>query len=374
MKIGTLTFHSAYNFGSNLQAYALQKYILKLSKEYNIHVDYSIINLRTMAQNDIYNYKNNNIIKKMIKRFLYGKILETRQKKFELFINEYLKLTKEYKTREDIISDNVNYDLCISGSDQVWNLDAYDFDWSYYLDEIPSKKKISYAVSSGPKKNNISNTDRRKISKLVNMYDKISVREEGTRNFIKQFTNKNVSINMDPTILLTKNEWDMIIDNRKIVNDQYILYYSLKPSKSRVSFLKKVSKKMGIKVVVAYPALKYEIMSGFIKKYDSGPLDFLNLVKNAKLIISSSFHGTIFSIIFNVPFYALNGKNDYRISTLLTVMKLEDRMIAETDNLDFICDNAFNVDFKNSNLIIRNEREKSKKYLLSALDIGDNHE
>ena len=106
MKIGTLTFHASYNFGSNLQAYALQQYIQKIAKESNKSVDYSVINLRTNVQDALYDYKkNDNFLKRIIKSFFLGKKLNKRQKKYEDFINNYLNITKVYKSRQEIIDD-----------------------------------------------------------------------------------------------------------------------------------------------------------------------------------------------------------------------------------------------------------------------------
>lgn len=372
MKIGTITFHSSYNFGSNLQSYALQQYVKKIFNNRNSNAEYKIINLRTINQKNIYDYKSDNsFFKRMVRLVFLGKKLKRRKINFESFINNYLSTTKEYASRDDIIKGNDSFDICISGSDQIWNLKANDFDWSYFLDGIKCKRKISYAVSSGPRKIELSIEEREKIKKLIKDYDYISVREDGTKKFVSEFTDKEIEINMDPTILLTKTEWEEIINKEKLIDVPYIFYYSLKPSYSRIKYLKKISKKMNMKIVVAYPAFKYEIMSGFIKKYDSGPLDFLNLIKNAKLVISSSFHGTIFSIILNVPFYALNGKNDYRISTLLKTIGLEKRMILENDDLDKINEDAFQIDFNEANKAIDKEREKSKRYLIKALELGD---
>lgn len=374
MKIGGFTFHSSYNFGSNLQAYALQQYINKLAKEYNTEIDYSIINLRTENQDKLNNYKlNDNFLKRIFKQIVWGKKLNKRQDNFEKFINNSLNVTKLYKTRQEIIEDNIIFDSCITGSDQIWNLMAYDFDWSYFLDGINCQNKISYAVSSGPKKREISDEAKEKIKKLLKEYNYISVREEGTKDFVRQFTDKNVQINMDPTILLSKKEWEEIINSEKIINQPYILYYSLRPSTSRTKYLKELSKKMNMKIVVANPSYKYDLIGGFVRRYESGPLEFLNLLKNAKLVISSSFHGTIFSTILNVPFYALNGKNDYRISTLLKIMQLENRMIMEGDNIEVIMKNAFNIDFEKANEMIEKEREKSKHYLVNALGIGEHN-
>ncbi len=372
MKIGGLTFHASYNFGSNLQSYALQQYINKLSNEYNANIDYSIINLRTDIQERMNDYKLDcNFLKRVFKQVFFGSKLNQRAKNFEFFINNKLNVTKEFKTRQQIIDDDVMYDVCITGSDQIWNLMAYDFDWSYFLDGIKCKKKVSYAVSSGPKAREIADNDKKRIAELLQSYDHISVREEGTKKFISQFTDKEININMDPTLLLDKEDWNKIIKPERIIEEPYILYYSLRPTKERTLYLKEISKKLNMKIVVANPSYKYDIMGGFMRKYDSGPMEFLNLLKNASLVISSSFHGTIFSVILNVPFYALNGKNDYRISTLLKTMQLEDRMIMEGDNVDDIEKNAFSINFNNVNKMIESEREKSKQYLITALGIGE---
>ena len=122
-------------------------------------------------------------------------------------------------------------------------------------------------------------------------------------------------------------------------------------------------------IVVANMSLKYDINSGFKKTYNSGPKEFLNLVKNAELVVTSSFHGTVFSILFNKNFYALNGKNDFRIHGLLKILGLEDREILETDDVNKIIENAFNTKYENIDEKLNIERNKSKKYLLKALEI-----
>lgn len=368
-KIGAITFHASYNFGSNLQAYALQEYIKKIGKN---KVEYKIINFRTNKQKEMYQYKKNSKgIKLIFKKIIYGKKLNKREEKFEEFINTNFNLTKEYKKASELKEEDFNYDYYISGSDQIWNLSARDFEWAYYLDFIKKGKKISYAASAGPIQRKKTKEDKEKIRELVSQYDCLSVREEGTHELIKEATGKEAKINVDPTILLTKENWEKMLPKEKIYNKPYILYYTLKPSKSRSLLLKKLGKKLNKKVVVANPSFKYDLLGGFVKKYESGPIEFLNLIKNADLVVSSSFHGTVFSILFNKPFFALNGKNDFRISTLLKKSGLEDRAILEDDDISKLVNCAYNVNFKQANDNIDKERKKSKIYLENALDLGE---
>ena len=364
-KVGCITFHASYNFGSNLQAYALQEYVKKLSDD----IDYKIINFRSENQKKLYDYG----CSRSRLKFLFKKKLLERQEKFENFINKKLNLTeKEYNNNEELQKEEFKFDYYISGSDQIWNLSARDFDWSYYLDFVKKGKKISYAASRGPVNREISTENLQTIKGLVSKYDNISVREQGTFEFIKKLTDKNIDINLDPTLLLTREEWQKLLDgHKKIIDKPYILYYSLKPSKVRSKLLKHLGKVMNKKVVVANPYIKYDLVGGFKKNYNSGPIEFLNLLANADLVVSSSFHGTVFSILFNKPFYTLNGKNDFRISTLLNITGLENRAITEESDIKELVNNASKISFEQANTQLEIEREKSKKYLLKALDIGE---
>ena len=135
-----------------------------------------------------------------------------------------------------------------------------------------------------------------------------------------------------------------------------------------IKIVKKVSKILKLPVVITKFNNQYDAFSNFKKQYDTGPIEFLNLVKNAELVLSSSFHGTIFSILFNRPFFAIRGNKDFRIQTLLKKMKLEDRTIDEND-IEEKCKEAYMIDFKEAEKLLEIEREKATKYLKKALEI-----
>ncbi|MBR3269965.1 polysaccharide pyruvyl transferase family protein [Candidatus Saccharibacteria bacterium] len=206
-KIGAITFHSSYNHGSVLQAYALQEFI---KREFGKHFDYQIINLRTERQKKYYEKSYSLFdIKNNAKNILLAKykpqILE-RQKKYELFIKNKLCLTDEYQDADSLAKANFNYDYYLSGSDQIWNYTILDFDWSFFLEFCGEKtKKISYAASFGPKPLELDELTKNRLKDDLSKYKNISVREIGSANMIEEITGENsAEIHIDPTLLLKK--------------------------------------------------------------------------------------------------------------------------------------------------------------------------
>lgn len=370
-KIATITFHSSYNYGSNLQAYALQEYIKKIC---NNNCEYKIINLRTNVQKEMYDllfHKKNikNLIKYLL-LFKYMKQLKTKKQYFEKFINERLNLTKEYITLEELKQENFNFDYYISGSDQLWNLNAIDFDWAYYLEFVKSKNKISYAASFGSRELELSLNEKDRVKEDLEKYKNISVREKGSYDNVYKLTGIKPKVNIDPTLLLTKVEWEKIIFKEKLIEKEYILLYDLKEYKLAYEVSKILSKKLKIPVIVTNLNYTYNFLYNFEKYYDCGPLEFLNLIKNAKIVVSSSFHGTVFSIIFNKPFFSINGDKDFRIKTLLEKMELKNRSINK-ENIEERLNKIFDINFKKVEKVLKEERKKSEKYLKDALDIKE---
>lgn len=370
-KIRTITFHSSYNFGSNLQAYALQEFIKKLYKKNNKTVDYKIINLRTNKQDDMYKYSNRGI-KNNIINVLYGKKMKKRQSRFEDFYNKYLDMTREYKSLEELKKENIQADYFISGSDQLWNIRAHDFDWANFIEFSEKGKKISYAASFGEKEIEFTQNEKDRIKEDLQKYENISVRDEYAYNIVKNLLNKNPIINVDPTMLLSIQEWtDLANEIENVQKGEYLLLYSLNLTDEKARFVYKLAKKLDLKVVVMSRFFKLDTKYHFIKKYDASTIEFLNLIKNAKCVITSSFHGTIFSILFHKPFYSINGNNDYRISRLLKLTDLLNRAININDDIDLLEKEMYNIVFEKVDKAIENEILKSEEYLTEALKITD---
>lgn len=370
-KIGTVTFHGAQNFGSVLQAYALQEFIKGLYDKFEKECDYRVINYRTEYQKSFYSiYKSvknpKNIIKNAV-AYRHSTALKIKKQKFEDFLTNYINLTDEASKANELEKFGSDFDYYISGSDQIWNVRALDFEDAYYLNFVENGKKISYAVSMGPLDIDWNKYGKEKYKALIDDYDCISVREIGTADKVEELTGKAPQINVDPTFLLTKAQWKNIESDANYNEGKYILLYCLEPSVEQLSMAKSISKKLGLPILVTRYNNKNDMINGFVKKYDSGPLDFLSYIDNAALVLSSSFHGTAFSMIYNKPFYVFNGMKDSRISSILKIAGIEDRSIERMEDIDRV--SLEKIDFSAVNKIIDDEREISKNYLKNALEI-----
>lgn len=366
-KIRTLTFHSSYNYGSNLQAYALQKFVQSL---FPGQVNYKIINFQTNNQKKMYRVYEYLSLKNLIKRIIfikYKKELIERDNKFYNFINNKLNLTKEIINVSDFHNLEKDIDYIIFGSDQIWNYNAHDFEWIYYGDFETTAQKISYATSMGPKTNVLNDKYKNKIIKNLHKFKDISVRDEETQKFLKQNLNINSQIHVDPTFLIKKDEWEKEISTKRIISGKYILLYDLYGDKDSLEIGKKIQKKMKIPIYVIKNHYLEYFFYNFKKYYECGPLEFLNIIKNAELVITSSFHGTVFSIIFNKLFFAVNGMKDIRISNILKKYDLEDRSIS-LENIELKFKDVYNINFKKANLVINEDIKKATKYLKKNLD------
>lgn len=368
-KICAITFHSSYNHGSVLQAYALQQFI---TKEFGNYFTYNIINLRTERQKKFYDRSYTFLnIRNDLKKILFSKHktqISERKKKYEYFINNILCLTDEYSSMDGLVKADFDSDYYISGSDQIWNYTLLDFDWSFFLEFVERGKKISYAASFGPETLKLDEVVKKRLKKDLSEYSNISVREAESANKIEQVLGKNIAkVHIDPTLLLGREEWSQIIGDR-IIEGDYIFLYDLKGDRNAYEISRKLSKTYNMPVVVIKEnARMYLLYRDFVKKYDAGPTDFLNYIKYAKIVVSSSFHGNVFSIIFERPFLAVGGREDLRISNLLKLTGLEERAVSDANGINL--DGLLSINFTAAELAIERERERSKKYLVNALDL-----
>ena len=370
-KVATVTFHRAQNFGSVLQTYALQEFIQSVGCAQGEGIEYCVLDVQPRKQEELYNiYKKGfsitNIIKNTI-AFFYRKKLISKKEKFQQFLNEYVHLSKKYITIEDLYKDSPTYDYFISGSDQIWNVRSCDFEDYFYLDFAENAKKISYAASFGPLEIDWSQYDANKYCKLLNSYDYISTREEGSAKNVEILTGKQSEIHIDPTLLLDKDEWRKIQSNANYCDGKYILLYCLEPSKQQLAIVKKIAKKLHLPVVITKYNNKNDIFNGFVKKYDTGPCDFLSLIDNAALVITSSFHGTAFSLIYRKTFYVLHGKTDNRISDILEKTGLLERSIECIADVEKV--NLQNINFFQAEELLEEQKQRSRDYLKLALDL-----
>ena len=338
-KIGVITYHSAYNFGSVLQAYATQESIEKIG--YSVE----IVNYRMKSQIKYYSMIHlNNGLKAFLKDLLHlpqiGKYI-TRKNRFEQFIEE-LNLTKEFNEPEEVDEADGMFDIFVSGSDQIWNKHSNELEeseWKYmypYLLCFTNKKKVSYASSIV----NMKDEELTYIVDKVKKFDKISFREKASCDRFKSLFGIESNEVLDPTLLLNSEEWSSKIGTipEKMINKKYILYYALegvKKTRKIMPKLQKMAKRKGCLLVVITPLSCFTYSKGVINAIDAGPKEFLGWIKGAELVITNSYHGTLFSVNLGTNFYTLQEKEstDNRIKGILLKLELEKRIISDVDSI-----------------------------------------
>ncbi len=364
MKIRTITFHRAQNHGSVLQAYALQEFVKNCCEETEIDCDYKIIDFIPEAQNELYAiFRKHGGVKSFVKNsinLLHYKSLAVRQRRFKQFIDDYLDTTEVYIGRDSLNCYTEMADLYISGSDQIWNVRACDSSPAYFYDFLPvSAKRISYAASFGPLKIDWSKYDSALYSQLLDRYSEISVREQGSADNIAKLTGKNPKILPDPTLLLSKEMWKKVASAEATEKKPYILLYALEPTKVQLKLTKKISEIYGSEVIVLRYNNKNDWFNTFEHRYDAGPCEFLSYILNAELIVTTSFHGTAFSINFEKPFWVIDGLNDARIGAILKSCNLECRNLNPLD----MPPRKFDIDFSIAREYLAGCRKQARDFM-----------
>lgn len=363
-KIGIITFHSAHNYGAVLQAYALQSKLEDATiinyRNNDIEKHYKVFNL----------YKGKNIIK-IIKSFCANIVFYKRNKKrynkFEMFLKKNIKMTKEYFNEEELKNNPPKFDIYITGSDQVWNYEITNgIKDSYTLNFGDNKiKRISYAASIGNAflKKELKKEYRKKISKI----DYISVREEKAKDIlIDSGIKKDISVVLDPTLLLTGNEWNNKILNMQNEKEKYILAYVVEPNEEYYKIVNYLSQITGLKVI-HFEKRGNKYKNVLRSAYTDGPLEFVNLIKNAEYVIATSFHATVFSIIFNKKFWIIpHKKTGSRVTNLLKKLNINDRTVENLTEFKYI-EIEKKINYKEVEQILDCEREKSINFIKNAI-------
>ena len=361
MNIKILTFIRAHNYGAYLQAFALSEHLQKNDNNVEF-VDYRVKKIEDA-------YKPFNIKGLTIKGIArYIRYFIPINKKYRTFNNEIKKfhLTKSVYTTEEIERLNSCTNAYITGSDQVWNKSIVgDLSDIYSLNFDSSKaKKISYAASVGDVNLIINNKDEYK-NKLNNI-DYISVREEDAKKELTKVLDRNVEVVIDPTLLLTRQDWDKYISNIDIEKQKYIFAYVVAPDEEYIKIANDLSNKTGLPII--HCGLRNPGYKNVLKTiYTKSPFDFVAYIKNAEYVVATSFHATAFSIIYNKKFFIVpHKKTGSRVTNLLKKLDVEGRTYSSFEDFKNI-DYDFETDWKKVNRKLDDERLKSIEWLDKAL-------
>ena len=349
-KVGIITIIDNNNYGNRLQNYAIQALLNNLN-----------VNNSTIVNSPILNNRE-----KYILRFLkfFGKnYFDTydsnifRKKAFNEF-NNLINFTKKKYT----IFSKFSFDSIIVGSDQVWNPKfgrLSDFDLLNFKIENKIAFSASFGINELP-----SSIDRKKLLDCFNNFNRISVREDSGKKILEDLGYKgDISVLIDPTMLLTAGEWDRVSKKPKMLkNDKYILNYFLGTlSEKRKKEIDRIAKENNCEVI--------DILDNNSPFYACGPSEFLYLEKHAFLICTDSFHSSVFAVIYNRPFIIFNREQENvvsmnsRLDTLITKLKLENREYNEI----CITEENMNHDYTEAYNQLKIEKEKSISFLKNTI-------
>ncbi len=367
-KIGVTTFHHAKSIGANLQTYALQQVLIRMG--YDVEsIDYN----RYYTKKDSEHTKN---IFGKIKRFLItifvnlDNFLSKKKHANESilnFRNSHLLIgSKQYNTIEELKENPPIYDYYITGSDQVWN-PTTRFDEVYYLTFVgKDKAKIAYAPSIGIKK--IPEKFRETMKEYISDIDYLSCREKIGAHELSELTKRKVETVLDPTLLLTEEDYKNIIISPKI-KKPYVLCYML----GSMSFGRKVAKRIAKKNdydIVIIPSSPRDLLFRGEKIKGVGPKEFLGLFQNASFICTDSFHGAALAINFEKQFYCFSRRNHLsdlsnisRLENIVELLGINERLLYPNSVIDY----DSKIKYSSVTPKLNKEREKSILFLSKAL-------
>lgn len=366
-KVGVITIHKSHNYGAVLQAFATQ-HILK-----SIDCDVRFIDYETPTSKQNKKFLNFSFslgaVKHNIRNILHPFLFLKRKKNFNDFIKNNLIIeNKTYNSQNIAQVQNAGFDCLITGSDQTFNL-ALKGDWKerlpYLLPFKFSGEKISFSSSFGDSTEKFTDKQKEILKTALNGYSALSVREQNGADFIEKLIGERPQVTFDPTLTLTKQDWDSVASQEKNKNGKYILFYTVVSAPWVVDYVKNLSQQTGLKVMALHPQNQFEIGCNFKRVCDGGPAEFINYIKNAEYVITASFHGTVFSIIYQKPFFSLVLGEGGRIKGLLNGAGLGHRIVtSENLQTQLLYENK---DIIEAEKFLENAREININFLKSEI-------
>lgn len=352
MKVGIITVHRAYNYGSVLQCYALQEYLRLLGydvkvidyrqkwteavyKPFSLYYIWHFIKLRDMRA----------IIDYWRKRKERKSRLDMTRPIFESF-RKNLRLTSPCQRRLP-----TDFDIYLIGSDQLWThqcVGGEDKKYLGYFTHPEGSKIVGYSLSASIP--SLYKLGKKKLKEIINNFYKLSIREQGNADLIEELTGIQLPITIDPTLLVDKKMWDSMVNN-SWKNKNYIAIYQARPVEGDLDYLEKkalsLSRKMNCEII-DLSSMKFSVE------------DFISIIKYAKCVLTTSYHAVVFSLLMETPCYAikLGDGFDVRYVDLLTELGLEVELVEKDFSPELL-----NIDFSEIRNKMNEYRQSSMKYL-----------
>ncbi len=332
MRIGILTLHYARNFGAVLQAYASLRFLRSLG------YDAEMVDYRNAVIEEGYRpwqwdasrarQEGAGYVLKYIPTALSRM---KRDAAFLDFVRKFLLGGRDCRPLN--ISELKGYDALLIGSDQVWSPSLTGgFDPVYTGAFAPGVSKVAWAASA--KREDLEAMDPRDIGRMLSAFHAVSVREEALCHLLQPYCSKRIALVMDPTLLVGRPEWEEIADAYPVrETSPYVLAYPMLDDGTVIKMARELAAAKGMKLRIISKNADWKVTSERIQW--AGPGAFLSWVRGARYVVTSSFHGTAFSLIFGKPFLSVSASPGGRIESLLQRLKMTDRIsIGSLDNID----------------------------------------
>jgi hypothetical protein len=386
-KIALVTCYYQPNYGSQLQAYATQRIFdemgspneticidglrSEINKAKYIYFLKHLFDINTVQ--DKFGFFKHAIAKR-IKGKLFRDQMQQRAKMFKQFSHEMFHLSRLYCSKKELQKNVENYFAFVVGSDQLWlpsNIEADYFTLNFVPKDIP---KIAFSTSFGISK--MPKAQKRKAAVFLNRFSNISVREESGKRIIEKLTGQIVPVLCDPTLLFSAQDWLKIQKQERLIEEKYIFCYFLGNNPEHRIFAKKLSAKTGVKIVQLQHLDKYIKSDNTFPDYapyNIGPADFISLIRDAEYVLTDSFHGTIFSLLYKKIFFVFKRyRKDTSVSTnsrlysLLSLLYLESFLLNGNESIESCLKKC--IDYKDIHAIIAELRITTIDFLKNALD------
>lgn len=381
-KIGVLTQPLGHNYGGFLQAYALQTVLKRMghdTKVVDIRKEESAQSWRFMLKQLVKRFLNVILIGFLKEPFLINPSKEDYDKiyrKNNHFLAKHVERTRRYDLIKSYLDlKEYHFDVFIVGSDQVWrpeysvNMPNFFLD---FLEGIQGVKRVSYAASFGVDDLSFSSENISSYSKLLKTFDAVSVRENSGVAICDEKFGVNATLVLDPTLLLNAYDYEKLIeeDERIVKLSNSLMCYVLDGSKEKDIIISKLSSELGLVPNIIHPKKEYDRLGQLDVEKSRYPsvTSWLSGFRDAEFVITDSFHGMVFSIMFNKQFLVIGNKDRglSRFTSLLKILQLERRLICSLEDFDFsVVDD--NIDYQLVSNIINAEREKSFDFLVGAV-------
>jgi hypothetical protein len=376
-RVGIVT-HYGENYGGMLQAYALQRYVKDLGYECKIisneflyratsssRIKAKINNLKSFVKNPFSYMKR----RKAMRAYVSERALKSAY--FREFLKENIEIDRTgYNTYQEYLDNPPNYDVYLSGSDQIWNPNLYNKNGFYFSEFAPENAtRISFASSVAV--TTVTEEQGAFMKPHLEKMDIISTRETEGSKIVAKLSGKKVRTVIDPTLLLNGDQWSEVV-SAPLVDRPYIFCYFFSERNYIAKVKKQVKDLTGLELV-CIPYVAREMGGDDTKIFEAGPAEFISLIKNAELVLTDSFHATAFSINMKTPFLSLcrfkksdTKSMNSRLNTILGLVGLEDRLIDENDKITK--EMLFDVDLEKAHRLLDERRKEDAEFLKNAIE------